>query len=174
MSTSGLEKWSKANYTISQFPDMERVEVVKALDKKIEHLTTQISEELGNTTKYWFLSNAGGAVAVLGYLGTFKSAENIWGPVAALVCYLLGLIAVGVFHIARYYYLGNVSSGFNRDYYSFAVDEIGFYDLLKNHELRYLGEAKGTSWTITAQAIAGMVSFIFFITGSVVGVFLLL
>ncbi len=129
-------------------------------------------QSLEAVTKYLFFSNAGGAAAVLGFIGT-ASTKISAGPLAALAFYLIGVMLMGFFHFTRYYYLDGVIDGFNDDVFLCMAGEAKVYETLRRYDLRPLGKYGGFNKNIW-QYRFGWLSFSSFILGSVIGFSLLL
>ncbi len=78
-------------------------ETLDARNKHIEerweqlyYVSTQASNEV---LKYLFYVSAGGAGAVLGFMGSSETARNLVGAKIALICYGIGLVFVGVVRV---------------------------------------------------------------------------
>jgi VIT1/CCC1 family predicted Fe2+/Mn2+ transporter len=90
---------------------------------EMRRLLEDADQKLAN---FVFLSNGGGAVAVLSYLAAFatKSGQAHWSVFATLAAFCTGLILSG---LARYLQLRNVSAlhkDANRKHHQFRMNEI--------------------------------------------------
>src|SRR5690242_14543309 len=78
----------------SQIKAEDRHRVSEILDGQNRRMLELILESDSLLTRYIFLTNAGGAVAMLTFIGTKQASSSYeWLP---LVCFVLGVIASGV------------------------------------------------------------------------------
>lgn len=124
-----------------------------------------LSKESGESAiKYLFTTNAGGAVAVLAYLGAISgNGEPVLSAKIALVLFFIGLLFVGLY---KAYMVRDHEGLF--DHYTKLVDEyyegkIGWGALVKSDETKV-----GSSLT---PYILGYISFAAFFGGCISGAF---
>jgi hypothetical protein len=113
-----------------------------------------------NAIKYLFLTNSGGAVAVLSYMGSAGTLFRL-SMAIALCSFLLGLIIVGWVNSLIYQDMKNLFNEWKTDTNKYFTDQIEWETLLKNDENR----SKDNVWAIRCAYI----SFICFIAGVVIG-----
>lgn len=113
-----------------------------------------------NAIKYLFLTNSGGAIAVLSYMGAVGTSFRI-GMAVALCSFLLGLILVGVMTASIYQRIDALFKNWRADTDRYFSDQIEWDDLIKNDKKRV-----GNS---ILETVLGYLSFLCFIAGTVVG-----
>lgn len=123
----------------------------------------EVSKESGESAiKYLFTTNAGGAVAVLAYLGSVSgNGGAAISAKIALVLFFLGLLFVGfykVYMVHDHEGLFDHYKGLVDDYYD---NKIGWDALIKSDETK-VGKSK-------APYILGYISFAAFILGCISG-----
>lgn len=78
-------------------PSKSMEEKIKlAIDTESE-LRNERAETLKNGIKYMFVTNSGGAVSFLGFLGTSSDMRSIESNYYALFCFVLGLLLIGLY-----------------------------------------------------------------------------
>jgi len=132
-------------------------------DKK---LSTDNHSAIEAGINYLFLTNAGGAVAVLGFLGSQSSGAIPWGPLLALGFFGVGVLLVGIIKFYRFSYFSAVAHDWSANAALFYDDKINFEELVKRHGLR----RREPLWPYCV----GYFSFFCFFGGSFVGLCLLL
>lgn len=123
----------------------------------------QLSKESGDSAiRYLFTTNAGGAVAVLAYLGSV--ADNGASPLSAkiaLVCFFTGLLFVGFYRI----YIVHHHEGLFDHYKSlvdrYYEDEID-WKVLQEADEEKVGNSK-------VPYVLGYLSFLGFVLGCIAG-----
>ncbi|MES2013917.1 MAG: hypothetical protein V4445_09205 [Pseudomonadota bacterium] len=86
--------------------------------------------------KYLFLTNSGGAVAMLSFLGAYKENSHIIFLKAALVCFVIGVFLVGICIARMFHHINNIFKLYRVDANKFLTGEICWMDLTKNDEDR--------------------------------------
>lgn len=85
--------------------------------------------------KYLLLSNSGGAVAMLSFLGTGKAA-HLMAAQSALVAFVLGVIVTGCGLARIYHQMDRFFAKYKADANQFFADEIEFGEVAKRDEAR--------------------------------------
>jgi hypothetical protein len=138
-------------------------ETIKALTDTLcsqsERALQAIFELDSKVTNINFLTNGGGAVAVLALLGTGKAPEGMeW----TLVCFIVGLISTGIELRSLLSFFGDLHADAVRRYQGFLDGKLS------------VGECSGSEdiakWKRRVNHISGWVAQGTFIIGAVVGV----
>jgi hypothetical protein len=122
-------------------------------------------ESLESAIRYLFLSHAGGAVAVLSYLGSSSRVEQRGGPLYALACFSAGLLIVGLLYGFRAWYFPHRLRTWNDTVNKFLSDQIEHDEMYR----QYFEKTKEPLWPYAAAVVA----FLFLLTGIGIGYFLL-
>ena len=122
-----------------------------------------LSKESGDSAiRYLFTTNAGGAVAVLAYLGS--AAQNggaPWSAKIALVFFFTGLLFVGFYRIYIVHHHEGLFESYKRLVSSYYEDDIDWHQLLEADEKK-VGNSK-------VPYVFGYLSFFSFIFGCIAG-----
>lgn len=135
------------------------------LDKRWERLNAWFNAEWENAAKYLFLTNAGGAVAVLSFLGASKDLRGNCCLALALLAFAVGVILLGAFRAHLVHKSADTYVGWAKDADLFVTNQLTWEKLIENHERRAAIGAWGY--------IFGYASFTCFILGVVCGGFAL-
>ena len=140
-------------------------ELRELIDKQIDNRWGQLydlsAKAADSAVKYLFTTNAGGAVAVLAYLGYGSNPES--SAKCALVCFFVGLLFVGILHA---YNLHSDEGLFN--HYRYLVNKY------RKGELDWDGVVSADekkSESSFSPYVLGYLSFAFFILGCIFGAF---
>lgn len=108
--------------------------------------------------KYLMLTNSGSAVAVLSFMGAYKTIAPIPHAPWMLVAFLLGVVLVGLGHATAYYRATWLFSGWRADVSKFYADELEWGDVLArdNHRSSYFILADVIAWLSFACFCAGL------------------
>lgn len=121
-----------------KYPEMtpeQRQHYAEAVNRRWKQLH-DLEENWGERAyKYLLLTNSGGAVAILGFLGT-DSARHVALAKFALMCFVLGLILVGVEIARRVHYMENLYGRYRTDANAFFDGKITFKKLHEDDEAR--------------------------------------
>ena len=122
-----------------------------------------LSKESGDSAiRYLFTTNAGGAVAVLAYLGSAAQGGGApWPAKIALVCFFTGLLFVGFYRIYIVHRYEALFDNYRRLVGSYYEDDIDWYQLLEGDEEK-VGNSK-------VPYLLGYLSFSSFISGCIAG-----
>ena len=121
-----------------------------------------LSKDSGESAiKYLFTTNAGGAVAVLTYLGAIASnGESQLLAKLALAIFFIGIISVGVYKAYMVHNFESLFSHYQQLVSEYYDEKIGWGALIKSDETK-VGKP-------IAPYIFGYISFFSFIIGSIV------
>lgn len=108
------------------------------IDARWKQLHTLINEITNDGIKYLFLSNSGAAVAMLAFIGNSKTASEESWPWAMLFCFVLGLIGVGILHLARYHTTDWLYKGWRYGVNNYYSEVIPWEELLENDEKKVI------------------------------------
>lgn len=122
-----------------------------------------LSKESGDSAiRYLFTTNAGGAVAVLAYLGSVVQSGGVpWTAKFALVCFFTGLLFVGFYRIYLVHHHEGLFENYKKLVGSYYEDDINWHQLLKADEEK-VGSSK-------LPYVFGYLSFLNFICGCIAG-----
>ena len=111
----------------------ERIEPAnKYISTRWEQLHALEKSEGDRIFRYLFLVNAGGAIAVLSFIGTLGLVHLPSSTMTTLFSFGLGLILIGLSHAVRYYHFSSVFKHWQTDTGKFYESEIGWQELLNN------------------------------------------
>ncbi len=122
-----------------------------------------LEKEAGDkAVQFLFLINSGGAIAVLGFIGSaFPSAPSKTAAMP-LAFFGFGLLAVAVVHSFRVHYFAHLFRNWRTEVGRFRNNEITWDQLTEEDRLRSRKDWVGY--------VAGYFSFLFFSAGAVCGV----
>ncbi len=107
------------------------------------------------------LTNAGGAVAVLSFIGASDEARRMCGPRFALGCFAAGIIIAGIFIAIQFHRFDSMFKGYGSDSAKYFSDEIEWDKLRKDDDDRSAPHSIDYAWLY--------ISFGLFILGCIVG-----
>jgi hypothetical protein len=84
--------------------DQGKLFVFSRIDAQTTKVRAEVMSSVDSAINYLFLSNAGGAVAVLSFVATTAERNSLKNPLFALGLFSLGLILVGVVKAYRVHY----------------------------------------------------------------------
>lgn len=121
----------------------------------------ELEKEWGERAlKYLFLTNSGGAIATLSFLGAAKELTGI-GTKVALFLFVLGLVFVGIATAKTFHHMSAVLKHYKQGVEDFYTDKITWVALAEADKKRAVA-----SWLDYAIPY---LSFLCFIVGSSVG-----
>jgi len=140
--------------------DMDTIKVLtNTLSSQRERAFQAISELDSKVTNTNFLTNGGGVVAVLAFIGTGKAPEGMeW----ILVCFLVGLISTGIELRSLLSFLGDLHADAIRRHQGFLDGKLSVRECLVSKDI--------AKWKRRVNHISGWVSQCTFIIGAIVGV----
>lgn len=140
-------------------PNFRKI-VEESLVKRWHQLNDLTEKHSDNCIQFLFITNSGGAVACLGFIGARGDAVGK-GVYLALCLFAMGVIMNGAMKAFLYHRMDGLLEGWNSDTESFYNSQIELADLHKRDE-----ERVGSN---TIETILGYVSFACFILGCIAG-----
>ncbi len=126
----------------------------------------KLEEDWGEKVyKYLLLTNSGGAVALLSFLGSGKAPDVLWAKVA-LASFVTALIVVGIALARTYHRMAYLYKQYRHDAIRF------FKGDMERGELHELDEARSRNNTVWAT-ILPYTCFLLFIFGCITGAYAL-
>lgn len=113
------------------------------------------------TKKFLFIVNAGGAVAMLSFIGANGDARISAGTKWALVLFCCGLVAVGILHIRITHRVYGLFNAWRKNSAKYWKQEIGYTQLTTEDEKRTDSDF--------LEFFIGYVSAFFFLAGLIIG-----
>src|SRR6266404_455694 len=121
-----------------------------------------LTKEWGDkAVSYLMLTNAGGAVAVLSFMGASDKVREMVGPRISLFCFSLGIICTGILVAKQLHRFEGLYKGYKKDAELYLADRIEWDVLTSNDENRVK--------TTFVDYFLGYVPFTLFIIGCVAG-----
>lgn len=111
--------------------------------------------------KYLLLTNSGGAVTVLSFMGASEKARTSPGAIVALACFVIGVVLVGVFNIIRYYKVASLFREWRRGSENYFDGKVDWKILTDDDNKR--------SYKNRSLHIVGNLSFVAFVIGAILG-----
>jgi hypothetical protein len=145
----------------SQEPDhvrQFRFNFISARWAQLNALTKDWSDQ---AIKYLLLTNGGGAVAVLSFMGGSDKVRAMAGPRIALGCFALGVICIGILVAKQLHRFEAIFKGYMKDSTRYLADQIEWDTLTTDDDARIQASFWDYAW--------GYVAFILFIGGCVAG-----
>ena len=124
-------------------------------------INTLRNQWIEKALRFLILTNAGGAVAVLSFIGNSDEARRMFGPRFALSCFALGIIVAGIFIAIQFHRFDFMFRGYHSDSAKYFSDEIEWDELKKNDDDRSGPHSIDYVWPY--------ISFILFILGCIAG-----
>ena len=146
----------------SETPEHLRASRIDYINERWGQLNGLFKDYSDNALKYLFLSNAGGAAAVLGFLGASSEVRDALGPRVSLSFFLLGLIATGVLNAVLVHRIDFIFEQWRKNVDRYFSDEITWQQLTR--------EDDQISWGNIKEYSIGYMAFFSFVIGSLIGV----
>jgi len=134
------------------------------IDEQSKRASSEALSSIDAGINYLFLTHAGGAVAILSFLGNTET-DRPTGPLIALALFSVGLILVGIIKAFRVHFFGRRSRAWidGADlYYRNKID-------LEELNRRYAEASREPRWPY----VVGYLSFACLILGAIIGFLLL-
>jgi hypothetical protein len=147
---------------LSETTGEQRKTHLEYVDNRWKQLYDMSNERAEKAWAYLMLINSGSAVAVLSFMGANKSLTPIPSAPLMLLCFLLGLVLVGVGHATAYYRSMWLYTGWRDNVGEYFEDKITWHELLDHDRNR-------SRYFIWADVVAWG-AFISFLTGVGVGI----
>ncbi len=149
----------------TEMPHELRVEAIELVNRRWGQLH-KLEEDWGERVfKYLLATNAGGAVALLSFLGTGKAPNIVWAKIS-LALFIFGLICVGIALARIYHRMERLYDRYRADASMFFKGEIARGTLVALDEER---SRHDSCWAY----ILPYVCFLSFILGCTVGAYAL-
>jgi hypothetical protein len=132
------------------------------IDRRWFQLYSLEKETGERALKYLFLTNSGGAVAVLSFLGNSEKARTSIGAWIALFLFGLGVILVGIFHAWHYHRMFGLFESWKKSAREFFSGKIDWDTLIQEDNKRSAPPKTGF--------VLGYGAFAVFIAGCIVGI----
>ena len=120
-----------------------------------------VKEWTEKAVSFLTLTNAGGAVAVLSFMGAFDKARTMWGPRIALCCFALGVICTSIVIARQFHRIEGLFAHCKKDSERYLTDQMEWDTLSSRDEDR--SDAKFMDYLL------GYAPFILFVGGCVAG-----
>ena len=117
---------------------------------QLSALTKDVSDR---AAAYLLLTNSGGAVATLSFIGAVESIRSQYAPRIALALFALGLILVGVYTAMRVHYVDRLFAHWRRGVGRFYRGEIDWDTLTREDDERAY-DILGTTWSPMPRSAA--------------------
>jgi hypothetical protein len=124
-------------------------------------LNTLRNQWIEKALAFLFLTNTGGAAAILTFIGNSDEARRICGPRFALVCFALGIIVVGIFIAVQFHRFNDMFKGYHSGSGEYLSGQIEWEKLEKDDDARSKVHSIDYVWPY--------ISFILFILGCIAG-----
>lgn len=131
--------------------------------RQLYHLEKEWGER---ALRYLLLTNSGGAIATLGFLGASPAAINMMGAKISLSLFVVGVFLVGVSTAKQFHHMSNLFNAWKADVDHYYADKIT-WDHLRSEDRK---RAVDTFWDYAFP----YASFGCFIVGSISGAISLL
>jgi hypothetical protein len=126
----------------------------------------ELEKEWGERAlKYLFLTNSGGAIATLSFLGAYDGALNIVGAKFALFLFVIGVLLAGISTAITFHHMAHLLKEYKLGVNHFYGDKITWEYLIEEDEKR----AQAGFWSY-AIPYASLACFVF---GNMAGAFAL-
>jgi hypothetical protein len=139
------------------------------INQRWTQLNTLSNDAADKAKKYLLLTNAGGAIATLSFLGAVENIRSQWAPKVALSLFLIGLILIGVNTALWVHHIeGMYKSWLEGMYKSWRKNTAAFFEHKIDWDTLNAGDdalAYKTTWLY----VTGYSSFLCFIAGAGVG-----
>jgi hypothetical protein len=126
--------------------------------KQLHEMTSDASKDAAT---YLMVTNSGGAIAVLSFMGAMKSINPFPGAIWILGSFVLGVVLLGIARAVNYYRGYWLFSGWKRDVSKYYADNAEWSALLAEDEKR-------SDYFVWIDVIAWL-SFLCFLTGLLIG-----
>lgn len=114
--------------------------VRQSLDVHINQRWRQLYElekEWGERSlRYLFLTNSGGAIAILGFLGGYPTAIKMLGAKISLISFVFGVLLVGVSTAKQFHHMSRLLKSYKSDVENYCADKITWIHLYEEDKKR--------------------------------------
>ena len=137
----------------------EQLSYINARRSQLNVLSKDASDK---AVAFLMLTNSGGAIATLSFLGAVPVIRSQWAPKTALLLFIAGIVLVGIFSATWVHHIENLNMFWRRDANRFIDDDLDWQTLLNDDNERAFGR-------ITHFYVMGYMSFACFILGAFIG-----
>jgi hypothetical protein len=130
------------------------------IDRRWSQLYGLEKEFAERALKYLLLTNSGGAVTVLSFMGASKEVRYSFWPSFALVLFVIGVILVGFYNAKQYYHMAKLFNLWKKDAKNYFSGKITWEVLIAEDEKRSLPSiwAYILAWSSFVAFIFGCIS----------------
>lgn len=146
----------------SETPPQAAQSNINYINTRWGQLNSLSKEYSDNAIKYLFLTNAGGAVTVLSFLGASESIREQYSPKVSLALFILGIITTGVLRAQIMHRIESIYEKWRTNVKDYLNDKITWEELTQQDDK--------ASYNSTKEYIFGYLSFACFIVGSLLGI----
>lgn len=126
----------------SQLDQIVRDRLISHINQRWRQLY-ELEKEWGERAlKYLFLTNSGGAIATLSFLGAYDKALNLAGTKIALFLFVFGVILAGISTAKTFHHMSRLLKEYKQGVNHFYGDKISWEYLTEEDEKR----AKASFW----------------------------
>jgi hypothetical protein len=148
-------KWSKT-------PQDKKAERKKWIDERWTQFSDTAESWNEEGIKYLLAANAGAMAAALGLLGAMPHLREVLWPRVSLLFFALGLLAIGIYHLARFIQVTLLFWGWRNDVKKYLNEDSLTWNELTNND-----EVRSKFGNVGVLLFAGL-SFAFLIIGLIV------
>lgn len=145
----------------SKLDSATREQLIKHIDIRWRQLYELEKEWSEKALKFLFLTNSGGSIATLSFLGAYDKALNLMGTRIALFLFVLGIILAGVSIARTYHHMSKLLEQYKLSVEHFFNDKLSWSRLVDEDKKR----AKLSRWNYMIP----YGSFACFVGGSIAG-----
>lgn len=146
---------------LSETPDELRPARIAYVRERWKQLADAQKSRGEGAVRYLMLINAGGAVAVLSFMGAMQKTTPVPGAPAMLGLFIIGIILVGLVHARQLYGVHSIFREWQQGVQSYYADHLTWGELVKQDQQR--------SRDYGLAAILGWLSFACFIVAVGIG-----
>jgi hypothetical protein len=118
----------------------------------------QLTKEWGDKAiNYVMLTNAGGAVAVLSFMGGSGKVREMAGPIIALGCFSLGVIVTGILIAKQLHRFEGFYKGYKKDSEQYLADQIEEWNTVVEQDEKRIQASFGTTVGATSPSFCSSV-----------------
>lgn len=122
-----MEKFSETEISVRN----QRIDYINQRWSQLYELEKESGDK---ALKYLLLTNSGGAIATLSFLGASKFAIEMLGVKAALFLFMLGIFLVGISAAKQYHHMSKLFKSWKWDTNRYFRDEIDYDTMNKNDD----------------------------------------
>jgi hypothetical protein len=145
----------------SQEPPLVQQQRFGFISTRWSQLNGLVKEWTDKAISFLMLTNAGGAVAVLSFMGASEKARNMLGSRIALCCFALGVICTGILVAKQFHRIEGLFAHYKKDSERYLTDQMEWDTLTARDEDRADTTFMDYFW--------GYAPFVLFVGGCVAG-----